>query len=118
MGKIRVAIVGIGNCASSLVQGIGYYGEQFAAGDESGIGLAHPILGGYSPGDIKIVAAIDIDTRKVGKHLKEAVFANPNNTKTIYDRLDTNGTIVQMGNTLDGIAEHMAEFPDAQRSYS
>ena len=58
MGEIRVAIAGIGNCAASLIQGIHYYGDNFKVGDEM-IGLAHPILGGYAPGDVKIVAAIE-----------------------------------------------------------
>ena len=85
MNKIRVTIAGIGNCASSLIQGIPYYADQFAAGDTTGIGLAHPILGGYAPGDIDIVGAIDVDQRKVGQPLHEAIFAQPNNTKTIFD---------------------------------
>jgi len=114
MSKIRVAIAGIGNCASSLVQGIHYYAAQSAAGDTSGIGLAHPVLGGYAPGDIDIVAAIDIDRRKVGRPLHEAIFAPPNNTKTIFDDF-TSDAVVQMGNVLDGVAAHMVEFPDDQR---
>jgi len=114
MSKIRVAIAGIGNCASSLVQGIHYYTDQFASGDTSGVGLAHPTLGGYAPGDIEIVAAIDIDKRKVGRPLHEAIFAPPNNTKTIYDQF-TSDVIVHMGNVLDGVADHMVEFPEDQR---
>ncbi|MCD4823427.1 MAG: inositol-3-phosphate synthase, partial [Phycisphaerae bacterium] len=65
MSEIRVAIAGIGNCASSLIQGIHYYREVFANGDEV-VGLAHPTLGGFAPGDVEVVAAIDVDSRKVG----------------------------------------------------
>jgi len=118
MSKIRVAIVGVGNCASSLVQGIGYYAEAFASaesGDGEIIGLAHPVLGGYTPADIEVVAAIDIDARKVGKPLHEAILAPPNNTKIFYDKFDCDGVIVQMGNVLDGVAEHMAEYPEDRR---
>ncbi len=112
MNKIRVSIVGVGNCASSLIQGIYYYGDQFAKGDKSGVGLAHSMLGGYAPGDIQIVGAIDIDARKVGRPLHEAMFAQPNNTKVFYDSFQTDGVVVQMGNVLDGVAEHMANYPE------
>lgn len=114
MSKIRVAIVGIGNCASSLIQGIHYYTDQFAAGDTSGIGLAHPTLAGYAPGDIEIVAAIDVDSRKVGKPLHEAIAAAPNNTKVFHNGFKYDNVTVQMGNVLDGIADHMSEFPEHQ----
>ncbi len=111
MSEIRLAIAGIGNCASSLVQGIHYYRDQFAKGDRSGLGLAHPILGGYAPGDIRVVAAIDIDARKVGKPLHEALFAPPNCTKVFYDDF-TSDVTVRMGNVLDGVADHMASYPE------
>jgi myo-inositol-1-phosphate synthase len=115
MSAIRVAIVGVGNCTSSLVQGIHYYRDAFAKsanGDEI-VGLAHPVLGGYAPGDIELVAAIDVDARKVGRPLHEAIFAPPNNTKTFYDAF-VSDVVVAMGNPLDGIAPHMAEFPEHQ----
>ncbi|MGC9454282.1 MAG: inositol-3-phosphate synthase, partial [Phycisphaerae bacterium] len=79
------------------------------------VGLAHPILGGYAPGDIKIVAAIDVDARKVGRPLGEAIFAAPNNTKAFYTEVPSNGVTVRMGNVLDGISEHMEEYPQEQR---
>lgn len=114
MSKIKVAIAGIGNCASSLIQGIHYYRDQFAAGDTSGIGLAHPMLGPYAAGDIEIVAAIDIDKRKVGQPLHKALFAKPNCTKVFYDNFNYDDVIVQMGNVADGLADHMREFPEDQ----
>jgi myo-inositol-1-phosphate synthase len=112
MSQIRVAIVGVGNCTSSLVQGIHYYREVFANGEDV-VGLAHPTLGGFAPGDIEIVAAIDVDARKVGKTLHEAIFAPPNNTKLIYDDF-TSDVTVAMGNPLDGVPPHMADFPEHQ----
>ena len=116
--EIRVAVVGTGNCASSLIQGIHYYADRFANMDdmaEAAVGLAHPVLGGFAPGDIKIVAAIDIDARKVGRPLHEALFAPPNNTKIFYDNFTYDDVTVQMGNVLDGVAEHMSEYPERQR---
>lgn len=113
MSEIRVAIVGIGNCTSSLVQGIGYYREVFQTNQEI-VGLAHPMLGKYAPSDIEIVAAIDVDVRKVGRPLHEAIFALPNNTTVFYDNVRYDEIIVAMGNVLDGVPAHMAEFPEAQ----
>jgi len=113
MKEIRTAIVGVGNCASSLVQGIDYYREVFSNGDEV-VGLAHPMVGNYAPGDIKIVAAIDVDTRKIGKPLHEAIFAAPNNTTVFYDDFRYDDLIVAMGNVLDGVPQHMEEFPEHQ----
>ena len=116
MSKIRVAIAGVGNCASSLIQGIHYYTRSMAGGGTDGAtGLAHPVLGGYRPGDIEIVAAIDIDERKVGKPLHEAVFALPNNTKTFCSDFRYDNLKVTMGNVLDGVSEHMQEYPERQR---
>ena len=114
MKEIRIAIVGAGNCASSLVQGIHYYADP-SAGANDPVGLQHPVLGGYRPGDVRVVAAFDVDKRKVGKPLRDALFALPNNTKAFYDRFDSDGVIVQMGNVLDGVSPHMADFPDHQR---
>ncbi len=115
MNEIRVAIAGVGNCVSSLIQGIYYYKELFQSKTEEIVGLAHPTLGGYAPGDIKIVAAIDIDKRKVGKPLHDAIFAQPNNTKQFYTDFTCDGVTVQMGNILDGCAEHMENYPEHQR---
>ena len=83
MPSIKIAIAGIGNCASSLVQGIHWYAARRAEGNEDAVGLLHPELGGYRVEDIEVVAAFDIDARKVGKPLEEAIFALPNNTKEI-----------------------------------
>ena len=92
MGKIRVAIAGVGNCASSLVQGVHYYSKVGRNGNghpngQDCVGLMHPVLGGLAPRDIQFVAAFDIDARKVGRPLHEAVFALPNNTKVFCDQL-------------------------------
>ena len=114
MREIRIAIAGVGNCASSLVQGLHYYKEIFAKGKEV-IGLANPILGGYAPSDVRVVAAIDIDKRKVGRPLHEALFAAPNNTKVFYNRFKYPGLKVQMGNVLDGVPAHMAAFEERKR---
>lgn len=111
MSKINVAIVGIGNCASALLQGI----EMYKNSPDNTIGLMHYDLGGYTPGDINIVAAFDIDKRKVGKGLKEAVFAKPNCTQVFYDNLPDYPVKVQMGHVLDGVSEHMVNYPDDQR---
>jgi myo-inositol-1-phosphate synthase len=116
MKPIRIAIAGFGNCASSLVQGIHYYARSFAEGSpDAAVGLAHPTLGGYAPGDIQVVAAIDIDQRKVGKPLHEAIFAPPNNTKVFFSDFRYDDVIVQMGNVLDGVSEHMQAYPENQR---
>src|SRR3989440_2211668 len=111
MSRIRIAIAGIGNCASSLVQGIAWYASQNGAA----LGLMHADLGGYRVEDIAVVAAFDIDRRKVGRPLEEAIFALPNNTKAICRDLPRSGVTVQMGNLLDGVADHMREFPVAER---
>ncbi|MBM6576629.1 inositol-3-phosphate synthase [Microvirga sp. SRT01] len=108
MGTIRIAIVGIGNCASSLVQGLEYYRE----GTNDAVGLMHWEVGGYKPSDIKVVAAWDVDQRKVGKDVAEAVFAKPNCTAVFAANLPATGTIVKMGAVLDGVAEHMADFKE------
>jgi myo-inositol-1-phosphate synthase len=106
---VHVAIVGVGNCASSLVQGIAHYSN---GGANEQIGLSHWDLGGYRPKDLKVVAAWDIDRRKVGRDVADAIFAPPNCTKTFCDHVPPTGTRVRMGRILDGIAEHMANFPD------
>jgi len=115
MEKIRVAIVGVGNCASSLIQGIHFYGDPTIEAAVQGVGLLHPEINGYRPQDIEIVAAIDIDARKVGKPLHEAIFAPPNNTKIFYDKFRYDHVKVAMGNVLDGVSEHMMAYPEHQR---
>lgn len=106
--EIRVAIVGIGNCASSLVQGISHY----RAGANDTIGLMHQEIGGYQPSDIKVVAAWDVDERKVGRDVAEAIFAKPNCTTVFCERIEPTGATVRMGRRLDGVADHMADYPD------
>ena len=108
MKSINIAIVGIGNCASSLVQGLEHYRE----GANDLVGLMHWELGGYKPSDIKVVAAWDVDARKVGKDVAEAVFAKPNCTAVFAANLPATGTIVKMGAVLDGVAEHMSDYKD------
>jgi len=107
MSKIKVAVVGVGNCASSLIQGIEYYRHKE---DEEHIGLMHYDLGGYNPQDIGVVAAFDIDKRKVGKDLAEAIFALPNCTTVFCNDVPSNGIKVHMGRIMDGFAEHMKDY--------
>ena len=113
MSDIRIAIVGVGNCASALVQGIGYYAGKKPS--EIGSGLMHHDICGYAAEHIKIVAAFDIDRRKVGRPLREAVFAHPNCTKKIGSALEGYDFAVSMGNPLDGVSEHMLDYPEERR---
>ena len=106
MSSIRVAVVGIGNCASSLVQGLEHYRE----GANDMVGLMHWEMGGYKPSDIKVVAAWDVDQRKVGLDVAEAIFAKPNCTAIFAPNVQATGTVVKMGAVLDGVAEHMDEY--------
>jgi len=110
--KIRIAIAGVGNCASSLVQGIEHYRTR---DDKNSIGLLHPVLAGYRVSDIEVIVAFDIDRRKVGKHLSDAVFALPNNTAVFCPLARGVGPIVLPGPVLDGIPSHMRNFPSEQR---
>jgi myo-inositol-1-phosphate synthase len=113
MNKIKIAIVGIGNCASSLVQGISYYaGER---NGEKSVGLMHWNIGGYTPSDIEIVAAFDIDRRKVGKKIGDAIFAKPNCTTVFCNKILPFPAIVQMGKILDGFPAHMDSYPEQYR---
>ncbi|MEW6715477.1 MAG: inositol-3-phosphate synthase [Nitrospirota bacterium] len=109
MRKIKVAIAGIGNCVSSLLQGVEYYKEKDA---KEAIGLMHWDIGGYNPSDIQVVAAFDIDKRKVGRDVNEAIFAEPNCTAVFCGNMPKTGINVQMGRILDGYSEHMSEYPD------
>lgn len=108
MGEIRIGIVGIGNCASSLIQGLAYYSGK---GKDELIGLMHYDICGYGPENIKVVAAFDIDKRKVGRSLEDAIFAAPNCTKVIERNMSSSGVTVAMGRILDGVSEHMKEYP-------
>jgi len=111
MPQIRIAIVGVGNCASALLQGLAHY----SAHPSDVVGLKHPQLGGYGVSDIIPVAAFDIDRRKVGKPLEEAAFAAPNNTKEFFRPLPATGVTVQMGNILDGVSSHLLDYPEHLR---
>lgn len=108
---IRIAIVGVGNCASSLIQGIEFYRERSMKNPKfEALGLMHLEIEGYKPWNIEVGAAFDIDRRKVGKPLNEALFAKPNCTKVIYPNLNDSGVIVSMGEVLDGVSEHMKDY--------
>ena len=113
MGKIRIAVVGVGNCASSLVQGIHYYRDKNA---DDAIGLMHWEVGGYRPIDIEVVAAFDIDRRKVGQDVSAAIFAKPNCTKVFCGDIPKSGVRVRMGRVLDGFSEHMRDY-DENRAF-
>ncbi len=106
MSKINVAIVGLGNCASSLIQGIYYYNK--AKEGESIPGLMHVNLGGYHISDINIVAAFDIDKNKVGKDIAEALYAPPNNT-FVFCQIPTTGVKVSRGMTHDGLGKYLSK---------
>ena len=103
MGSIRVAIVGVGNCASSLVQGVEYYKDADPAGTVPG--LMHVRFGDYHVRDVEFVAAFDVDDKKVGKDLAEAINSSENNTITIAT-VPTTGVTVQRGHTLDGLGKY------------
>src|SRR5688572_28831934 len=115
MPKIKLAIAGVGNCASTLVQGIAYNAARRGDGQAGTVGLLYPDLGGYRAEDIEVVAAFDIDARKVGRPLEEAIFAEPNNTKDIFRPIPKSGVTVHMGEIHDGVAPHMANYPPHQR---
>jgi myo-inositol-1-phosphate synthase len=107
MRKIRIAIVGVGNCASSLVQGINHYRGSNANG--AGVGLMHKKIGSYRPDDIEVVAAFDIDRRKVGLDVSKAIFSPPNCTKVFCENVNLTGAIVKMGCVFDSYAAHMRD---------
>ncbi|NQS98157.1 MAG: inositol-3-phosphate synthase [candidate division Zixibacteria bacterium] len=109
MEKIRIAIVGVGNCASSLLQGIEYYKDK---NSEESVGLMHWDIGGYKPFDIKVVSAFDIDRRKVGEDIFKAIFAPPNCTTIFYQNMPEAKVKIRMGRVLDGFSEHMKDFND------
>jgi len=102
--KIKVSLIGVGNCASSLVQGAEYYKD--ATHKEQAIGLRHLSLGGYGPKDIEFVSAFDIDARKVNRDLSEAILARPNNTAK-FAKVPKSGVKVQQGSVMDGVGESL-----------
>jgi myo-inositol-1-phosphate synthase len=108
MSKIRVALVGIGNCASSLVQGVHHYSDPALRGR----GLIHDRIGDYGPSDVAFVLAIDTDARKVGLDLADAIFASPNCTARFQAEIPASGVTVMMGRVLDGMAPHMLKVGD------
>jgi myo-inositol-1-phosphate synthase len=103
--KIKVALAGIGNCASALIQGTKYYDVSSNGKSNDSIGLTAFDLGGYEPKDIEFVAAFDVIDSKVGKDLSEAIFAEPNNTVKIAD-VEKLNVIVEKGEVLDGLGNH------------
>jgi len=107
MKPIKVAVIGVGNCASSLVQGVAYYRSN-----NSSQGLIHDRIGGYGAGDVDFVLGIDVDERKVGKDIAEAIFASPNNTKVFQQDIAPTGAKVIMGKISDGVAAHMTTVGD------
>jgi myo-inositol-1-phosphate synthase len=109
MSKIRLAVAGVGNCACSLLQGLEYYQRRKSVDTA---GLLHPDIGGYRLRDIQVVAAFDVDRRKVGRPLEEAVFAPPNCTAVFQRELSSFGVTVEMGPVLDGVAGHMQNYPE------
>ena len=109
MEKIKIAIVGVGNCTSSLLQGIEFYRNEDS---KDAIGLMHWDVGGYKPYDIEVTAAFDIDKRKVGKDVSEAIFEYPNCTTIFCKDVPKSNTKVKMGVILDGFSEHMKDYDD------
>ncbi|MCM4081423.1 inositol-3-phosphate synthase [Paractinoplanes hotanensis] len=109
MSTVRVAIAGVGNCAASLVQGVEYY--RNALPDDSVPGLMHVVFGEYHVGDVEFVAAFDVDAKKVGQDLSEAIVASGNNTIKICD-VPPSGVVVRRGPTLDGLGEYYREVID------
>ena len=106
--RIRVAVIGVGNCFSSLYQGFQFYKDH----DEEQIpGVMHSDIGGYRASDIDIVAAFDVDPRKVGKPVGEAIFSAPNCARVFQPEVPA-GPVVQMGPALDGVSDHMAAQPE------
>ena len=107
MSTVRIGIVGVGNCASALVQGLTYYRDTHP--DDRVPGLMHVSLGGYHVSDIEVVAAFDVDGKKVGRDVGEAIFAEPNNTIRFADDVAPLGALVQRGPTLDGLGQYYRE---------
>jgi myo-inositol-1-phosphate synthase len=113
LGKIRIAVAGVGNCASAIIQGVQYYSKK--GPDE---GVTYWKVGGYTPGDLEFVAAFDVNSKKVGKDLSSAIFQPPNNTTKIVD-VPKLGVLVKKGPTKDGIGKYLKDVvqisPQADR---
>ncbi len=109
MREIRLALAGVGNCASALLQGVEYYTKRAS---DAVAGLMHPEIGPYSITSIVPVVAFDVDRRKVGRPLEEAVFAAPNCAQLFHPKVPSYGIRVDMGPPLDGVALHMADYPE------
>jgi myo-inositol-1-phosphate synthase len=110
LAAIKIGIIGVGNCASALLQGITYYRGK---NRNDAIGILNWSINGYTPGDIEVVSAFDIDQRKVGKDVHDAIFELPNCTQKFVDHMPRAGVKVSMGKILDGFAEHMKNYePD------
>ncbi len=107
-GKIKIAVVGVGNCFSALYQGFEYY-KNDSGSNIPGVMFAD--IGGYKPSDIEVVAAYDVDPRKVGKPIGEAIFAAPNCARIFMPKVPK-GPIVQMGHVLDGVSDYMLDQPE------
>lgn len=107
MGKIKIAVIGAGNCFSALYQGLAYYKHETA---ENIPGIMWSSIGGYLPKDIEVVAVYDVDARKVGKPTGEAIFAEPNCARIFKPDVPA-GPVVQMGHVLDGVSDYMLEQP-------
>lgn len=107
MKKINIAVAGVGNCASSLLQGFEYYRSKSS---KDAVGLMHWEIGGYKPFDIQVVCAFDVDDRKVGRDVNEAIFALPNCTKVFCGEMPETGVRVSMGRVLDGCSAHMKNY--------
>lgn len=116
METIRTAIIGTGNCCSSLIQGLFYY-RNVDGNHDLVPGLMHNVLGGYRIADIEPVAAFDVDQRKVGKDVSDAIFTRPNCTKVFFRDVPKSGVTVQKGPVLDGVAPHMLEYHDKERTF-
>ncbi len=112
--EIRVAVAGVGNCASSLVQGVHYYNAVLGS-DELVPGLMHNVFSGYKISDIKFVSAFDIDKRKVGKDLSKAVFEKPNCTPVFQKEIPELNVQVKKAPVLDGFASHLEDYPEDKR---
>jgi len=113
MSKIKVALVGVGNCASALVQGIQFYKD--VDDKEQALGLRHLYLGGYHPRDIEFVCAFDVEERKVGKDLSKAIFAPPNNTLKLAEVPQLNVPVLK-GPVLDGVGSYLKEIVKVSKS--
>jgi len=114
MNKINICIVGCGNCCSSLLQGLQYY-KDVKETDSQIPGIMHNSIGGYLISDIRPALAYDIDARKVGQPLYEAIFCHPNNTKIFCKDISESGVVVKMGKILDGFSPHLLNYDEKYR---